>query len=175
MTATGDFTVSMWIKLASDNTSDKDLFNWSWNGASGANVRIVYEYNGGSRRLRAYRNPQHGFADINGNLGNNTWKHIVLTFTNSANNLKLYVNNGTPAVGNSSGTEYISYANQATFGNTIQYSHTKPLIGLMDEIYIWNRVITADEITELYNSGDGLFYPFSAEAPFISQDVIWFD
>ena len=29
--------------------------------------------------------------------------------------------------------------------------------GYMDEVVIWNTALSADEVTELYNSGDGLF------------------
>ena len=33
--------------------------------------------------------------------------------------------------------------------------------GLIDEVGIWNRILTSDEIEALYNSGDGLAYPFA--------------
>jgi hypothetical protein len=33
--------------------------------------------------------------------------------------------------------------------------------GLIDEIGIWSRVLTSGEISELYNGGSGLSYPFS--------------
>jgi len=32
--------------------------------------------------------------------------------------------------------------------------------GLVDEVGIWNKVLTSGEITDLYNSGSGLAYPF---------------
>jgi len=35
----------------------------------------------------------------------------------------------------------------------------------MDEIGIWNRTLTSNEISELYNSGDGL--PYGTEAGFV--------
>jgi len=35
--------------------------------------------------------------------------------------------------------------------------------GLIDEIGIWSRVLTADEITALYNEGTGITYPFGTE------------
>lgn len=36
------------------------------------------------------------------------------------------------------------------------------LHGVADECGVWNRVLSSAEITELYNSGDGLQYPFGA-------------
>ncbi len=36
-----------------------------------------------------------------------------------------------------------------------------PLSGKIDEIGIWNRILTAGEITQLYDSGNGQSYPFT--------------
>ena len=38
--------------------------------------------------------------------------------------------------------------------------------GMMDEIGVWSRALTATEVTELYNSGNGLAYPFSTPSKF---------
>ena len=32
--------------------------------------------------------------------------------------------------------------------------------GEIDELGIWSRVLTADEVTELWNGGAGITYPF---------------
>jgi len=43
------------------------------------------------------------------------------------------------------------------------YSHTSStgfFDGRVDELGFWDRTLTSDEITELYNSGDGSTYPF---------------
>lgn len=37
--------------------------------------------------------------------------------------------------------------------------------GNLDECYIWNRNLSVSEITELYNSGTGFFYPFNPPKP----------
>jgi hypothetical protein len=34
-----------------------------------------------------------------------------------------------------------------------------------DEVGIWNRALSSTEVTELYNGGDGLAYPFEAAGP----------
>ena len=41
--------------------------------------------------------------------------------------------------------------------NSIEYFLDKPL----DEVGIWSRALTSTEVTDLYNSGDGLQYPFT--------------
>ena len=38
---------------------------------------------------------------------------------------------------------------------------TYNITGAMDEVAIWDRVLTSDERAELYNAGSGFFYPFT--------------
>lgn len=42
-----------------------------------------------------------------------------------------------------------------------RYSLADYMNGKFDEIGVWNRTLTSTEVSELYNSGDGLQYPFS--------------
>ena len=44
-------------------------------------------------------------------------------------------------------------------GNTGAVSEYRSM--KFDELNLWNRSITATEVTELYNSGAGKFYPFT--------------
>lgn len=150
--------------MNSEVADDRDFFNIVWTGASGAGIRIVYEHNGGTKRLRAYRDPNSAFADVTGSIADGTWKHILLTWTNSANQLKLYVNNGTAATGNSTGTTNPGAATQFNLGGTSQYSFTKPIIGIIDDCVIWNKVLDSTERGDLYNGGTGLAYPFTVTA-----------
>jgi len=34
--------------------------------------------------------------------------------------------------------------------------------GMIDEVGVWSRLLTSDEVTTLYNAGAGLSYPFSS-------------
>lgn len=43
--------------------------------------------------------------------------------------------------------------------------YPRNLSGRLDEIGIWNRSLSEDEILELYNNGNGLTYPFNQEPP----------
>jgi hypothetical protein len=49
-----------------------------------------------------------------------------------------------------------------------------PYYGFLDEVALYNRSLTSLEVTELYNNGTGLFYPFGSEpayTTFSSQAV----
>ena len=83
------------------------------------------------------------------------WYHLCLTWS-SGILLTFYINgvlvgtDNTP--GNISSTNFsmdIGSYNASTFFN-----------GKIDEIALWNRVLTQNEISQLYNNGGGLNYPF---------------
>jgi hypothetical protein len=40
------------------------------------------------------------------------------------------------------------------------------MVGKIDDVTVWDRALSAAEITSLYNSGDGLAYPFGAAATY---------
>ena len=87
---------------------------------------------------------------------NNIWRHILMTYDGVA--LKTYINGTLIAVDNASGNIYSWQPDHLTFGTynlygdpftsaTIQFYN-----GNIDEIGIWNRALTPQEITNLYNS-----------------------
>jgi len=95
------------------------------------------------------------------NFSPNTWYNCVITRKNSTGN-KIYVN-GTLAFSDSITTNVVNtstmYCNigVANLNNTlINYSKNGSLI---DELNIWTKQLTPTEITTLYNSGTGKFYP----------------
>lgn len=92
-----------------------------------------------------------------------SWVHIIVTMENtSAANytMKVYQNN----------SEIISFSSVFSAGTSSDdfrigaYSYigstVQNLDGKLDEFGIWTKVLTSGERAELYNSGDGFFYPF---------------
>jgi len=77
-------------------------------------------------------------------MENDTWTHLAITFDNTiaTDNLKLYMNGQIVASGNVSGSlgQKDGYL---ILGNT---RYNDYFYGLMDELRIWNRVLTASEI-----------------------------
>ena len=48
---------------------------------------------------------------------------------------------------------------------------TLPWNGSIDEMGVWNRILTPTEIGQLYNSGNGLAYPFG-EVPIAQTGIL---
>jgi len=85
-----------------------------------------------------------------------TWQHILCQFNNATNTIGISVNNETlatsagPATSKDGGGAFTL----ATFLGVGRYYG-----GRTDEACFWNRVLTAGERTDLYNSGSGMAYP----------------
>jgi len=89
------------------------------------------------------------------------WYHVAFTYNGSS--LKLYVNgeiNGTDStmsgdLDGGTGIAFSSESDEKYFRDGYMYS------GKIDEVGIWNRSLSADEITQLYNGGTGITYTSS--------------
>lgn len=170
-------TISAWIKQSYSTTSggcipiflDGDVNS----GARGGFWLQITNLNalGGSSRIRAGFG--NGLAAPNGLrkewwtdfvIPKDIWKHVVVVFTD-ANTISFYSDGSFVASSFLTGTATtVAWSGQKTI---IGYSNNYGIInagnptfeGSIDETYIWNRVISQSEITELYNSGNGKQYP----------------
>jgi len=146
---TAETSISFWYKAGTNGTS-RELFYW----AQAANeIRSVADASN-NLNFNVYVSGEY-VAQINcGALTANTW--YMLTYTLKTNEFKCHINDGTPITDTSgavnSGTAYTT----ATIGKNA----VGTLSGTLDEMSIWNTVLTQADINDLYNSGAGTTYPF---------------
>ena len=142
---TGDFTISVWVKP--ESISNMEIINKALNSGTfeGYELRIAdnllfdfWPYNNGGNRVFSTTSPVV-----------NTWYHIVG-----------YRSNGTIGIA-------VNGVIQATALNSVDVNTTEPFRigynntgwdgaswnGLIDEVRIYNRALSADEVTRLYNLG----------------------
>ena len=101
-------------------------------------------------------------------LPNNTWTHVVVTRKKSTST-KIYINGAdvtssfTHTLGNSSIDPGYATTQFCQIGAN-KYD-ANPATGFvssgtkMDGVNVWNKELSASEVTELYNSGNGKQYP----------------
>ena len=143
-----DFTVSIWAKL---NLSQPMRKMWlisfgsaSTNKAFHLGCRYDASLNG-NYRVGSW-NANHATDDYLGNDYN--WKHYVVTYDKSEEEYKFYVNNSLAHT--QSNHSLTIDATDFVIGSQLGYNES--WYGKIDEFGAWNRILTSQEITDLYNN-----------------------
>lgn len=97
-------------------------------------------------------------------LATSVWYHIVVTMSSSG--LKMYINGASDTVnfyrGNQSTVSWMSAptGTQEAFIGRVRYngSYCVRADVKIDQFSVWDRALTTEEISTLYNSGNGLAY-----------------
>lgn len=159
----GAKSISCWFKIsaqiASGTWSIFELFTTNTSGEHG----IVYDYNGGTRRLRWVRYKQvtvesTDAVNYNITLSTDTWYHIVCTYDGTT--MQMYLNG--LLVGSASSTANASagtgvYTDSVAIGSTGTSGY---LSGVVDDLAVFNRLLTIEEVETLYYaSGTSAFHP----------------
>ena len=149
-------TISAWVKplvYASNNNLTiaqvREAANWGhfWLYVQPFTRKVVFHVGTG----------QGSSADATSSvsIADNTWYHVVATWDKTANAARVFVN-GAP-----DGTTNVPNWGQATdefyWGAGFNGYGTN---GAIDEIGVWNRPLTPQEVASLHNGGHGVTYPF---------------
>jgi hypothetical protein len=143
--ANSAFTIDLWVNFNQVNNPSTFIAH---DDGQGANNKWVFRYTGGNLQFHT-NDTQNNSVAINAAFAPavNTWYHLAVTRTGST--YTLYINGaGTPttnaaAVPNASANLTIGWAEGSTgFMN-----------GLIDEVEIFNRALSAGEIQAIVNAG----------------------
>lgn len=151
------WSVSFWMKIESLN-------NWMipFRKRSGENGCGTLIYANGDFDVNAGAGSFGGQTNALG-LTTATWYHIVIYFNGATS--KLYVNNAAPVTQN---IPNITDPATALYIGANVSGGSDSFDGIIDEFGIWNRELTASDVSELYNGGSGLQYPFTTNTYSIS-------
>lgn len=138
-----DFSISLWAKtpvsaaayqeyVCKNNTIDFDLRSYDAN-------YVQFNVNGSSAQIQ---------TDTN-------WHLIVAYYVHSEKKAYLTIDAGVPTAG-AAGTGLSETTSELAIGAATSIYNNN---GLIDEVAIWDRVLTSDRITELWNAGAGVYYP----------------
>lgn len=153
---TGDFTISLWFKLSANAAAG--LFCGAGQAISPFENYTIW-YNPGQGILWRIR-------DTLGNLPVNivyafstigVWVHVVATI--SGTTATLYVNGISVGTGTFTGIRGV-LVNTNNIGGGFSDSGERIIQGNIDEVGFWTRSLAPSEITNIYNNGVGLQYPF---------------
>ncbi|CAF1164432.1 unnamed protein product [Rotaria sordida] len=147
------FSISMWISTSSYSSCAFVQMSTAYNGGSCFNMLGIWSYTGNAAQLVAQG---YAWPAIYGpSITLNTWTHVSWTFS-LTNGYRLYVNGvyfGTTGYYSYSGTSGVINWLQIGYSFTCSgnYISNAAFQGIIDEIYVHNREITATEVYTFAN------------------------
>jgi hypothetical protein len=163
------FSYSTWVYLKSVPSVPSTLISsFNGNGTTVAYGMIYHVENGGRLKLNVYNNALGSSWTTSTTLAANQWYHLVVTKV-ASEAPKFYINGVLNTTNLISGTNTLnpvysggSVANSlCTIGaNRFNNDGTKSWYSNsnIDATTIWNKELTASEVTDLYNAGNGAQY-----------------
>lgn len=151
--STQDFSISAWIYL--DNVGTTKVI-WDKRDDGGDGYRFEVENNILHFQLQG--------VDIFGSttLSINTWYHVGVSVDRSGN-AQMYLNGSTEGSATSVSGNAMATTTSPKIASRSFSTIAAQFDGRIDEIGIWSRELSSTDITDLYNSGNGLAYPFVAQ------------
>ena len=134
-------------------------------GAGAANlIQIETNINSGQLRSIIFNSAGSNRKDYqkNGGLVANTWEFFAMTWDGTT--FEMYHDGSNAGITKAVDLSLSMTATSRTLRIGAELSASNVADGLIDEIGVWTRALTSAEITELYNGGAGLTYPFTTRS-----------
>jgi len=145
--STGDisFSIAAWFKL------DGVLNNQAIAARYGSSQEYLLRFQGAAKQVQFYVVSGGSVNILATNvLSTNTWYFTVAVYNATNNTMYVSVDNKTQSTGTNTGPSDTTVEFSVGMRNSTDYFG-----GAIDEVGFWKRVLTSDEIAELYNSGSG--------------------
>ncbi|MBI4523149.1 MAG: LamG domain-containing protein, partial [Deltaproteobacteria bacterium] len=164
------YTISLWVKpsalvdyspliFRADTLDDIEVYDTAETGAQG--LTIVHNRGNGGTFFFASNNRGSGTTGAWGGLPKNKWNHLVITYAN--NTWKLYLD-GVQKGNTITGVPAPLHTNKGwMIGRTRNsaFSGTQYLNGLIDDVRIYNRALSATEVEAIYTSAPPPSFDFT--------------
>lgn len=162
----GDFTIAFWIYVTSFGSQFYVIDNRKSPTDDNLGIWNIYFNTAGKFNFWDFNGGAFGFPSSNFNttaLSTNTWYHVAFTRTGGTAG-QYYLNGATD------GTNTAAAAKTYSTNNTDHplkmgvegESLASFFPGSMTELDFWTRALSGAEITQLYNAGTVLRYPFGS-------------
>jgi hypothetical protein len=154
-----NLSISLWVKRHTTNSGNYMLSLNRWNG-------YKFQLQGNNFPFFTFQDSNNGYHDVDANPGTvpqDVWTHVAMTYTNGS--MKFYVDGAlvktaavtgtpitvSPAVNMAIGNELPkSYYNTSNSADPNYYWGESFFIGSMDDVRLYNTVLSAAEILSIY-------------------------
>jgi len=153
LSGSGDFSILIWINTTqSPNNTVGRILQQRSSGSSGYNGQYMLEVNSqGKIKFNTYSNGYKWNVTSSIALNDGNWHH--LTFLQTDNGGKMYLNGNLHKTDNSSGRVTLLTTNKTYVGGDLR-DNNRWYSGKIDDIKIYNRALTESEIQTIYNMLD---------------------
>jgi hypothetical protein len=140
-------TISAWVKSTSatgggSGTNLNVMVNWGL-GQSGKMCELFFDL--GKAKFQNYA---ANVLNSNTNINDNIWHNVIGTYDNVTSTLKIYIDG--VLKGTLSGT-FNTTNSQLYIGERASEITLQKMDGTLDDIGIWNRALSHQEVTNIYN------------------------
>jgi hypothetical protein len=154
----GDFTVGKWVYITSDAADAKIISKWNTSSnrefdlireSSDDSIIVQFSHDGGNVNMDTLQTAASVFPI-------NTGLHLTVSHNATTHAVKLYKDGSELTSGSfpatATGVPYAAGSAILSFKGSA-YDVTRPALGHMDEAFFVNRVLTSQEISNLYSNG----------------------
>ena len=146
-------SISLWFKLNTVSAT-KHLFCITQGNSLGNNfIRVFYHASGNNLRLQHKGNGTTKTITASGTVENNGWHHLAFTWSAAGETAISYIDGA--AAGNAEGLVAMSFEEGSldTLHIGTKDGSTGPWDGNINDFAIYSDVLTAGEVTTIYNGG----------------------
>ncbi|MCA9013695.1 MAG: LamG domain-containing protein [Planctomycetaceae bacterium] len=146
-----DFTIALWLNFDSVATNENLIY--------GPTFALAYYSFESKVRYFCYGDSTTGTAVSTATVSASAWHLFVCTHDSVNNLVKLSIDGETyNTAAFAGGLRTVPLSSRLYVGRDSSGSYF--FAGMVDEMGIWNKAFSQAEVTALYNSGAGKFYPF---------------
>ena len=159
-----NFSFNLWLKP--NNASEQSGLFGKYDNVSNGDEYFCYRRSDDTIWFVTFGGASRTNNESTGTVDEDVLTMLTITYTTSTKTSRIYFDAGT-AEDFVHNEDPIDQDSVFYMGKNIDQQASGYYDGLMDEVGVWKKVLTAAEITELYNSGAGLAYPFTTFSPSI--------
>lgn len=149
----GNCSISLWTQLNTEIAAGEYFFSIVADAGTNIFYLISYDYNGGTRRVRFCRG-KSGVAANNVfgtvTLGTSSFHHLVITYDGA--NVEGWLNNVSLGTTGSTGNGSAGLSDKFVIGADLDLT-TSSALAKIDDVAVFNRKLTSQEIGQLYAAG----------------------
>lgn len=151
-----DWSLTFWVYVPNTVTTQVSFVNHGYNRTNDYDY-YVFTDSSGTFRARVLNSSRVAIESLPSGYSENAWNFVFVSYTHGTpGTVTASINNGTKDPKSITGGSYNSSNSNFRIGGSLV--NDTYLTGQLDSFSFWTRVITDDEVTALYNSGNGLDY-----------------